>query len=465
MKLARGPRRGRTPAGMTLRKPRNVPIDPAGRTLINALDRTLADGDGVLALEPAWVARDMLPAGRRLGLPGGRYGRGERGAICERWLASTTHADNRVGPPGEGLSHTLLVGGLRVSLKTIVDQCAPVLLGVDYAVSHAGLGRLAKVFDYAGRLPLHVHHRAQHAALVGRNPKEEAYYFPPGVDMGAQPETFFGVHPWMALEREHEVLLPYLEKWDSDLILRFSRAFRLAPDEGYHVPAGVLHAPGSALTIELQEDSDVMAVLQARVGNHTLPKEMLFKDVRAEDRSRLGERFILELIDWATNGDPYFYENHHLVPRSVEGSQQVGGEEHWIFYNSRCFSGKKLVVRAGESYESTEPGVYSLFVWAGRGRIGNHDVVSRDPYEDELLVTHDRALLPLTITNTGDEGLVIFKFFGPDVQPDAPWLTRWQAPDGARPAVAQGVPQAGHSEHTKGFTKGLARKSTEGATR
>ena len=34
-----------------------------------ALERLLADGNGVLRCEPAWVARDFLPAGRRLGLP------------------------------------------------------------------------------------------------------------------------------------------------------------------------------------------------------------------------------------------------------------------------------------------------------------------------------------------------------------------------------------------------------------
>ena len=31
--------------------------------------------------------------------------------------------------------------------------------------------------------------------LVGRHSKDEAYYFPPGVDMGPHPETFLGVHP------------------------------------------------------------------------------------------------------------------------------------------------------------------------------------------------------------------------------------------------------------------------------
>ncbi len=59
----------------------------------------LARNDGILRLEPAWVARDFLPPGRRLGLPEDAYDAGDRGFICERWLASTTRADNGIGPP------------------------------------------------------------------------------------------------------------------------------------------------------------------------------------------------------------------------------------------------------------------------------------------------------------------------------------------------------------------------------
>ena len=73
-------------------------------------ERALSDGDGILRLEPAWVGRDFLPAGRRLGLAEGAYDLGDRGELCERWLGSTTRADNRIGPPDEGLSY-VSVGG------------------------------------------------------------------------------------------------------------------------------------------------------------------------------------------------------------------------------------------------------------------------------------------------------------------------------------------------------------------
>ena len=378
-------------------------------------EQALTDGDGIVRLEPAWVARDFLPAGRRLGLAEGSYDLGDRGELCERWLGSTTEADNRMGPPDEGLSYVSVGGTERITLKDAVDFAPEGIMGADYAATHSGLGRLAKIFDYRGRLPYHLHQRQEHAALVGRRSKDEAYYFPPGKDMGAHPETFLGVHPSIVENEEYDVLLPYLVDWQSDLILRHSVGYLQVVDEGFHVPSGVLHAPGSALTIELQEDSDVFAMLQAVVDGTKISKDLLWKDVRPEDRDRIGERFILELIDWEENGDPYFYENHHLSPQPIEGSRTENGEEHWIFYNTTKFSGKKLVVHPGRSYVTRDRGVHNLLIWSGSGSYGGADVQGGDPTRDELLVTHDRAVRGVEVRNTGREDLLAIKFFGPDI--------------------------------------------------
>ena len=386
--------------------------------------RALSDGDGILRLWPAWVARDFLPPGRRLGVPDDAYDLGERGAMCERWLASTTEADNRVGADAEGLSFLALDGPERVSLREAVASDPVAIMGEEYGASHDGLGRLAKIFDYSTRLPFHLHQRAEHAALVGRNPKDEAYYFPPGVDMGPHPEAFLGLHPSMAEEGNHDVLLPYLEAWDSDLILQHSVGYTQVAEHGFHIPSGVLHAPGSALTIELQEDSDVFAMLQALNAGRIISKELLWKDVRREDRESKGERFILELIDWHENADPYFFENHHLSPRLIEGSVRDGGREYWIYYNTRKFSGKKLVVEPGASYRSTDAGVHNVFVWSGTGTYGGIRVAGGDPNADELLVTHDRAVRGVEVRNTGLVDLLAIKFFGPDVNPDVPMIER-----------------------------------------
>jgi hypothetical protein len=388
------------------------------------VDRALSESNGILQLEPAWVGRDFLPPGRRFGLPGDAYDLGERGAVCERWLASTTKADNLHGPSDEGLSYLALDGPERVTLKEAVEAEPIAIMGAEYSATHRGLERLAKVFDYSARLPLHLHQRQEHASLVGRHSKDEAYYFPPGVDMGAHPEAFLGVHPSVAEEGGREVLLPYLEEWNSDLILQHSVAYLQLPEHGFHIPSGVLHAPGSALTIELQEDSDVLAMLQALNGGKLISKELLWKDIRTADRERYGERFILDLIDWPENGDPFFYENHHLSPQPVSASQRDGGEEFWIYYNTMKFSGKKLAVGPGCTYLSADRGVYSVLVWAGSGTYGGIAVEGGSPGRDELLVTYERAIRGVEVCNTGREDLVIIKFFGPDVNPDVPMIER-----------------------------------------
>ena len=388
------------------------------------LEGVLEEGDGILRLEPAWVGRDFLPAGRRLGLPDDAYDLGERGFLAERWLASTTRADNLIGPDDEGLSYLAIEGPRRLTLKDALELDPRAILGEAYAATHTGLGRLAKIFDYSARLPLHLHHRQKHAALVGGHSKDEAYYFPPGVDLGPHPESFFGVHPWIAEEKQYDVLLPYLVDWDSDLILKHTRGYVLVPEEGFYVPSGVLHAPGSALTIELQEDSDVLSMLQALNAGRIISKELLWKDVRPQDRQEKGERFILELIDWKLNGDPYFYEHHHLSPQPIDASWQPGGEEHWIYYNTTKFSGTRLLVKPGASYASKENGVYSILVWRGRGTFGGFPVEGGNPEMDELLVTHERATRGVEARNTGADDMLVIKFFGPDINPDVPMIAR-----------------------------------------
>jgi hypothetical protein len=385
------------------------------------VDRILANMNGILRLEPAWVGRDFLPPGRRLGLHPAEYELGERGSICERWLASTTHADNNLGPDDEGLSYLSVEGGPCICLRDVIALDPTAVMGAEYASTHHSLGRLAKLFDYGARLPYHIHPRLSEARLVGCNPKEEAYYFLTDVDLGPHPEAFFGVHPSLAERSDRdEVLLPYLVDWDSDLILRHSRAEYQVPGDGFHIPAGILHAPGTALTFELQEESDAMLMFQALNAGKIISKELLFKNVHAERRQKMGERAALEWIDWDANGDPYFYENHHIDNMIVDGSQQAHGHEEWLFGGTSKFSGKRLVVDGRATYRSADKGVYGVFAWRGQGIFGGVELRSGEPGLDELLVCHDRATRPLDIFNTGREQLILFKFFGPEINDYVP---------------------------------------------
>ena len=116
----------------------------AARELV---ERALSDGGGILRLEATWVAREWLPPLGRLGLSDAQLDAGERGFICERWLGSTTKADNRISTPDEGLSYLALRDGARVTLRDAVKNDPVAIMGREYAATHEGLGRIANIFD------------------------------------------------------------------------------------------------------------------------------------------------------------------------------------------------------------------------------------------------------------------------------------------------------------------------------
>lgn len=384
----------------------------------DALAEAIAEAGGVLKLNAALVARDWITSGRRLGLSDDRCEVGARGTISERWLASTTHADNAVGPDDEGISYIRRNDGTVINLASAVAGAPDLLLGEEYASLHGGLQRLAKIYDFASRIPFHIHPPKEVAERVGRHSKDEACYFPDGVPFGPHPETFFGLHPGLSVEEAARTLVEEWRAWDSDRVLGLSQAYLNLPGGGFYVPSGILHAPGTALTIELQEDADTLAMLQGVNDGRAVDKRLLFKDVADEDKSRKGESALLDWIDWEGNLDPYFYENHHIAPQVFAQSDDF--EEAWILYGSTKFSGKRLTIRPGRRYVGRERGVFNLLAWRGRGTIGGQEVVGGSIDDDELLVVHDRAVQDLEYVNTGDTDLVIIKFFGPGLNPDAP---------------------------------------------
>jgi hypothetical protein len=408
------------------------------------VEGVLKEQNGMARLAPAWVSRVFLPPGKRLGLPDDAYDVGERGYITERWIASTTPAENPIYTENEGLSFLAAdqnTGNdshkgetLSVLLKEAVELCPEAILGEEYSKTHKGLGRLPKIFDNGDRLPFHIHQMQKDASKLGKKSKDESYYFPENVPLGPHPETFFGLHPYIVQEKRYDLVLQYLEDrtgdpekgWEhSDGLLALSRAYLNVPGEGFHLPPGILHAPGSALTIELQEDSDVSAMFQGRLAHKLLDKGVLTRDVPPEELASEGMMALIHQLDWDANGDPYFYENHHIPPVQVEGSEQPGGREWWIFYNTRKYSGKKLVVKPGQTYFSKDRGVYDILVWDGRGTFGPFDIEGRNCRRDEILVTRDAAARGVKIVNTGTEDLAIIKFFGPDINDDAPTLKKY----------------------------------------
>ncbi len=394
------------------------------------IESFIEQSNGILSLRPAWVTRDFLPPGKRLGLKDEEYDAGERGYICERWFASVTHAENRMEVEDEGYSY-LDIEGQNIHLKDACSAAGDLIMGKEYEKEHKDLDRLLKIYDYKCRIFYHLHQMAKDAKKVGMNPKEEAYYFLEA-DTGPHPETFFGVHPYIVEGKlQEEIFLPYLKGWNGDdRMLQHARAYANIPGEGFHLPCGILHAPGTGLTMELQESSDIMAVFQAKIGDIDIDKELLTRQLPADEVKRNGEVAALNIVDWETNGDPFFYENHHISPITIEETKTPHSCEEWIYYNTTRFSGKRLTLKSGKEVNCKEKGVFNIFVWKGSASVDGNKVSAGDfglDYcRDELLVSHHKAVEGFTIKNTGSSDLILFKFFGPDINLDIPIIPKYK---------------------------------------
>ena len=388
------------------------------------IEAALEQGKGILRLAPTWVPRSFCIPGKRLKLhPADYYAfGGHRGGIDERWFASTTRADN--GPettPDEGLSWIQAEDGSRVLLKDAIELAGEAVLGRAVMKKLGGWVMYSKFFDNQEPLPFHVHQTDERAADVGRKGKPEAYYFPKQLNNhgGWFPHTFFGLHPRTTKDDIRRCLADW-DKGDNG-ILDLSKAYRLRPGTGWDVPPGILHAPGSLLTYEPQRASDVFAMFQSLVWEVYTPKELLFKDVPKEHKGDLD--YLVSLLDWEKNVDPYFYENRFMAPKPVAPVEEMraqGYEESHIVHNSDWFSAKELTVLPGRTAVVKDEGPYGAIVVQGKGRMGALAVDSPalirfgQMTQDEVFVTGDAAAEGVTVTNTSDtDPLVMLKHFGP----------------------------------------------------
>ena len=396
------------------------------KRLISTLKNTLEKNLGILRLFPTWVPRTFTVPGGRLKLnPKDLYAfRKNRGGICERWLASTTKADN--GPETtdfEGLSYISLdnINNSKVLLKEAIELIGDIILGVDIMSKYKGWKVLAKFFDNKGPLPHHVHLDDEHAAKVGALGKPEAYYFPNQLNLteGDFPYTFFGLRPGTTKED----VLKCLEDFNNgdNGILELSQAYKIVPGTSWLIPAGLLHAPGSLVTYEPQRASDVLSMFQSVVQGTQIPRDLLVKDVPKDLWNNLD--YLISLLDWEANVDPSLAKNRMLKIIPVKPKKDMisdGYIENWITYGSSYFSAKELTVLPGRTVNIKDEEAYGAILLQGHGKINNLEVETPvlirfgELTNDEVFVSIQAAKEGVKVVNSSDRDcLVMLKHFGP----------------------------------------------------
>jgi len=394
------------------------------------VEAALADTGGLLRLAPAWVPRSFLQPGKRLKLhPDDLYAYGlNRGGIDERWFASTTPAANEGRVPDEGLSYCV-VGGQRFTLQQAVADCGAALVGQAIWKKYSRWPVYSKFFDNMGPIPHHMHQSAKQAKLVGQEGKPESYYFPPQHNNVGNnfPYTFMGLEPGTTKAQVRKCL----EDWNKgdNGILDLSKAYRLKPGTGWLIGPSLLHAPGSLCTYEPQWGSDVFGMYQNLVEGRAVPWSLLVKDVPTKHHQDLD--YLVEQLDWEANVDPKFKDHHYLEPVPVADTRSAGFVDRWIVYGKvdgeQLFTAKELTVEPGVKTTVKDCGAYGLICVQGTGKINGQPLNSpklirfHELTEDEYFCTADGAKAGVAFENTSEtEPLVCLRYFGPEVNPDAP---------------------------------------------
>ena len=413
--------------------PRSVKeLQTVSSNVKSVAEAALSENGGLLRLAPCWVPRSFLQPGKRLKLhPDDLYAFGlNRGGIDERWFGSTTPAANENRTPDEGLSY-VVHGGKRFTLADAVSELAGRIIGDAIWNKYRKWPVYSKFFDNMGPIPHHMHQSREQAALVKQEGKPESYYFPPQHNNTGNnfPYTFMGLTPGTTKAQVRKCL----EDWNKgdNGILDLSQAFRLKPGSGWLIGPSILHAPGSLCTYEPQWGSDVFGMYQSLVEGRDVPWALLVKDMPKEKHRDLD--FIVEQLDWEANVDPHFKQNHYLEPIVATGSDRDGFVDKWIVYGKvrgeQLFSAKELTVQPGQKAMVRDNGANSIIVVQGEGRINKVRLSSpklirfHELTEDEVFVTESAAKAGVTYENTsGTEPLVVLRYFGPEVNPDAPGI-------------------------------------------
>lgn len=376
-------------------------------------------GEGILRLAPVFVPRRFSKAGRRLKLhPDDYYALGTiRGSIKERWFSSVIRAMNgELAPSDEGMSYVSPTEKIedKFLFKDAVDELGAEIIGDELKSKYGTWPMYSKFFDYEAPLFHHVHLMFEHAAMVGRLGKPEAYYYPLQLNNygGEFPHTYFGFDPDVKKEQVKERLLDF-EKGDTR-ITELSRAYRIELGTGWYTPAGVIHAPGSYLTYEPQWNSDVNSVYENIVSSEVYPYEFLVENCPQDKKYDMD--YVISLLDWEKNVDPHYKKIFFRPP--VTCSSDDKHIEKWVTYANEYIAAKELTVYPGQTVVIKDQAAYGCIFVQGHGKLGVFNAETPVMLRfgqlsaDEYFVSEKTAKAGVTITNSSRfDNLVILKHF------------------------------------------------------
>lgn len=332
----------------------------------------------------------------------------------ERWIGSATSAANPPGIPSGGLSTCVDLAGQTLKDVLADPEIGPRLLGPKRYAAHRGTLRvLIKLLDAGVPIPVHVH---ADDAFVANRPevypnetfgKDEAYHFLEA-SKGGCPYTHVGLHAGV----DARTLIAAMRR-STDHVVELLPGALQAYGEGYYVAAGTLHRPGTALTLEIQQPSDVYALFQTDFGGEPVPEAVRcpgFKSI---------EEAAEQVVNWRANLQPGLLESVHLRPTTVEDYANVSGAKvEWVFPPRMTdkFSGVRLTVQTSLTFKAADP--FVLYIWSGKGTLQGKAIDGAEGAvgnADEFFVGQDAAMRGVELKATGNAPLVAFAMFAAKV--------------------------------------------------
>lgn len=382
---------------------------------------TFEKGEGIFRMIPALIPVKFGLPGRRLKLhPDDYYAFGaDAGTIMERWFCSFSgcRAKNPKRPD-QGLSYVNAGNGQRFLLKDGAAELKAELIGEELQEKYGIFPVFSKFFDYSTPLYFHFHPREEIARRVGCGAKPECYYFPPQLNnyRGNRPTTYFGFNAGVTKDDVRKAIENF-SNFDTR-ITDMSRAYTIAPGQGWYVPAGVIHAPGSLLTYEPQWGTDLNCVLENVVDGEIFDEHYMTDIVPEGVEDKVD--YIMDAIDWEANYEPDFKEKYFRPAMELPKTQEVLSEK-WVCYGNPFITAKEVTLAPKSEAVLRDKAAYGCVIVQGFGKFGKFDAEAvnlmraDDLTADEYFVSKKRANEGVRIVNNSAvEPMVILQHFGPD---------------------------------------------------